>query len=112
MGYTSDLFVKIPKKDKQEFEALSKEHEMNFELIDKEENINYEENEFIRYEAFGLKWNHSFTDVTAINNFINEMYNADPENRRGMIRIGESGESEEYGEASELNMYAVTEMNW
>lgn len=102
MGYRSTIYVKFKDEDKQEFESLLKKHELNdyFEEHD-------EDDDYSRWIASDLKWYSSYSDVSAINDWVNT-----EDKERGLIAVGEDSATEHYGDTSELEMYEVVDIQW
>lgn len=106
MGYRSCLYVKIPNKDVKEFDKLLQDSDLDL-AFEKQE---VEDDSFQRYAAYDLKWYDSFDDVKKINQFI-ETENP-PNGPRGMLRIGEDNETEEYGDTIGAEIYPYVTVKW
>ena len=96
MGYYSEVYIAVPKKDEAELDAIMNEHDL-LESEDEYGDNRFEKSnhrEFVIYEASRLKWYEEFKDVQEINSFIEmgeEARNSKP-NGRIMVCVGEQGE--------------------
>ena len=100
MGYYSEVYIAVPKKDEAELDAIMNKHD----LLESEDA--YGDNKFhkrnhkqtwhshtsidlVIYEASCLKWYAEYKDVQEIDNFIQEKQHSDS---RAMVCVGEDNE--------------------
>ena len=102
MGYRSNVYIKVNKKDEKELKNLFKE---NYIEAVKE----FDDFDTAGYVIYDAKWYSNYKDVAAINSFIEEK---GCEYARGLIAIGEDNATEEYGEPWGLDMYVVSNISW
>ncbi len=105
MGYRSEVYIKVPKEDKDELLKLIKDNGLE-NIFEEDDDHN---DDYFRLEGSWLKWYDSYTDVTAINNFILDSTEDHP---RGLIRVGEDSHTEHYGDTFDLDMYENTTIEW
>ena len=101
MGYRSNVYIKVSKHDEDKLTDLFRDNDIT---ADKE----YEDGDYVGYVIYDIKWYSSYTDVTAVNDFINEK----SEYPRALVAVGEDNATEEYGLPYETGMYAYTSINW
>ena len=90
MGYYSEVYIAVPKKDEAELDAIMNKHDLLESDSEYGDNRFEKSNhrEFVIYEVSRLKWYEEFKDVQEINSFI-EM---GEEDGRIMVCVGENDE--------------------
>ena len=64
MGYYSEVFIGIDKKQKEQFEKLSNEHQMYFELETEKWG------DFLIYRSWQIKWYSTYDDVQEMTSLV------------------------------------------
>jgi hypothetical protein len=124
MGYYSEVYIAVPKKDEAELDAIMNKHDLlesDFEITGLDvyqSESEYGDNrfeksnhrEFVIYEASRLKWYEQFKDVQEINSFI-EM---GEEDGRIMVCVGEDSEVHSHiGDYWDVfKVYTKVEVRW
>jgi len=115
MGYYSEVYIAVPKKDEAELDAIMNKHDLlesedeygdnRFEKrkytsrwkdFDKNRNIIETSIDLVIYEASCLKWYAEFKDVKEVGAFIQEKQHIDSSDYksfgRAMVCVGEDNE--------------------
>jgi len=105
MGYRSDIYIKVSIGKEKELWELMEKHNMTgddgFKKVKEDDSHYY-------LKCSHLKWYDSYSDVDAINGFIDDNHET-----CGLIGIGEDGlNSATAGSPDELDMYMVSEIDW
>ena len=100
MGYRSDVYIKA--KESMLFDII-KLLEDN-ELVDSFESKEIKDG-YIYLSLPYMKWYYGYDDVANVNDFINQ------QNDVAMIRVGENGDTDEFGNCSGMDMYTITNVN-
>jgi len=104
MGYRSTIYIQV----KNELEEDLLDVFRREDLIDHFHKVNTEEVQTVKYLGDWLKWYDSYSDVKAVNNFIDG--NTDS---AALLAIGEDGaESARAGSPDIFDMYIVANIEW
>ena len=96
MGYRSEVYIKIDKKQTFAFQKILDEHK-----VDWYNNIRQDSDEYLKVYFSEVKWYDGYPEVDAINKFINSTDNC------GAIAVGEDSAVVEYGDTWEVDMYVT-----
>lgn len=95
------MYIKAGKKD--EPKLLEILNIANFKT-DKE----YEDDYYVGYVIYYVKWYDDYESVKAVNSFIEE----DSDCLRGLIAIGEDNAIEKYGNTQHIGLFVVSQIDW
>lgn len=113
MGYRSEVYIAVPKKDEAELDAIMNEHRLKDDFSKKEHT--HCDVEYIVYKGCDLKWYPNYDDVSAVDSFImDKPYNRieDDEDGRMMVCVREDNEiHSQVGDYYEIfNIYTAVEL--
>jgi len=113
MGYRSEVYIAVPKKDEAELDAIMNEHSLK-DAFSKKEHTHCDV-EYIVYEGCHLKWYPNYDDVSAVDSFIiDKPYDCVEDNGDGrmMVCVGEDNEIHSHvGDYYEIfNVYTTVEL--
>ena len=106
MGYRSMIYAKIDNTLVEDFNKILKERDMTDYFYKLEDDLQ-DSDTHTKYVGEDLKWYDGYSDVDAINEFIDS--NSET---CGMIAIGEDGAEEQWGVPWNLGMYTSTNVEW
>lgn len=116
MGYRSEVYIAVPKKDEAELDAIMNEHKLlegDSPAFTKEDYTQKWDRylDYVIYRGYHLKWYEGYKDVKAVNSFImDKPYDSceDALQGRMMVCIGEDNdihsEVGDYYEVFNINM--------
>jgi len=110
MGYRSEVYIAVPKKDEAQLDAIMRKHELLED--DHPSFIKKNNKEQVVYHGDYLKWYESFEGVDAVNSFIqSKPYNSSDNSGRTIVCVGEDNEVWGIGDYHEVfNVYTKVEL--
>ena len=109
MGYRSEVYIAVPKKDEAQLDAILIEHNLfGGDYFNKTNYLGY-----VTYHCSYLKWHSHYNGVRAVNEFISEsLLDNFPKESRCLVCIGEDDTiHSEIGEYQEVfNIYIKVEL--